>query len=217
MAAPLSQTLQLEADDAFAKAPAPDELRTALLANRNYRWVLYTHRNDAEDTLVYKGDFQMVAMSLGMNPDDVTVVDAKAGKTQPNLEFGLEQHDFNLQYFAVAYVEGTAKASMRQPGDAAATEFVLRADSKWSVPPGTQHNVYIAQGAKLQVLTIYTPPHHPRGTVDATRAAAERRELNSLKCFVCGAVATLECERRTGTYACTKQHEALCSVRQYTH
>lgn len=41
------------------------------------------------------------------------------------------------------------------------------------VPAGTQHNFLANAGEKLQLFTIYTPPHHRANTVHATKADAD--------------------------------------------
>lgn len=44
------------------------------------------------------------------------------------------------------------------------------------VPAGTWHNVLNTGDCPLKLYTLYAPPHHPRGTVQATKAAADREE-----------------------------------------
>lgn len=44
------------------------------------------------------------------------------------------------------------------------------------VPAGTWHNVINVSENPLKVYTVYAPPHHPKGTVDKTKAAAVGRE-----------------------------------------
>jgi mannose-6-phosphate isomerase-like protein (cupin superfamily) len=44
------------------------------------------------------------------------------------------------------------------------------------VPAGTWHNVVNTSKRPLKVYTVYAPPHHPKGTVDVTKAAAVGRE-----------------------------------------
>ena len=43
------------------------------------------------------------------------------------------------------------------------------------VPAGTWHNIINKGNSPLKIYTIYAPPHHPRGTVEATKAIADRR------------------------------------------
>lgn len=48
------------------------------------------------------------------------------------------------------------------------------------VPAGTQHNVTNAGQQDLKLLTIYSPPNHPEGTVHATKADAMEAEKSSV-------------------------------------
>ena len=45
------------------------------------------------------------------------------------------------------------------------------------VPAGTWHNIVNTGNRPLKIYTIYAPPHHPRGTVQATKAIADREGL----------------------------------------
>lgn len=47
------------------------------------------------------------------------------------------------------------------------------------VPAGTWHNVVNAGRTPLKLSSVYAPPHHPRGTVHATKEVAEHREKQS--------------------------------------
>ena len=86
---------------------------------------------------------------------------------QPGEELGDEMHAKVDQFFRVE--EGDAKfifsgkeEHLVHPGDAVV------------VPAGTVHNVINASGTKpLKLYTIYTPPQHPEGTVQRTKAEAE--------------------------------------------
>lgn len=42
------------------------------------------------------------------------------------------------------------------------------------VPAGTWHNVINTGSCPLKIYTIYAPPHHPHGTVQETKAVADR-------------------------------------------
>ena len=44
------------------------------------------------------------------------------------------------------------------------------------VPAGTWHNVVNTGKRPLKIYTIYAPPHHPHGTVQATKAIADMEE-----------------------------------------
>ena len=45
------------------------------------------------------------------------------------------------------------------------------------VPAGTWHKIVNTGNRPLKIYTIYAPPHHPRGTVQATKAIADREGL----------------------------------------
>lgn len=42
------------------------------------------------------------------------------------------------------------------------------------VPAGTWHNMMNTGNQPLKIYTIYAPPHHPHGTVQVTKAQADR-------------------------------------------
>ena len=44
------------------------------------------------------------------------------------------------------------------------------------VPAGTWHNIINTGNCPLKIYTIYAPPHHPHGTVQATKAIADMEE-----------------------------------------
>jgi mannose-6-phosphate isomerase-like protein (cupin superfamily) len=47
------------------------------------------------------------------------------------------------------------------------------------VPAGARHNVInISTEKPLRLYTIYSPPHHPDGTVEQTKEAAETNEAH---------------------------------------
>ena len=44
------------------------------------------------------------------------------------------------------------------------------------VPAGTWHNIVNTGNRPLKIYTIYAPPHHPHGTVHATKDIADAQE-----------------------------------------
>ena len=44
------------------------------------------------------------------------------------------------------------------------------------VPAGTWHNIINTGHSPLKIYTLYAPPHHPHGTVQATKAIADKEE-----------------------------------------
>lgn len=45
------------------------------------------------------------------------------------------------------------------------------------VPAGTEHNFTTTGDESMKIITTYSPPHHPDGTVHKTKADAEAAEL----------------------------------------
>jgi mannose-6-phosphate isomerase-like protein (cupin superfamily) len=44
------------------------------------------------------------------------------------------------------------------------------------VPAGTEHNFTTVGSEPMKIITTYSPPHHPAGTVHQTKAEAESAE-----------------------------------------
>jgi len=86
---------------------------------------------------------------------------------QPGEEIGDEVHAKVDQFFRIE--EGDAKFVF-----AAREERLVHAGDAVVVPAGTLHNVINASATKpLKLYTLYTPPQHPDGTVQKTKAEAE--------------------------------------------
>ena len=84
----------------------------------------------------------------------------------PGEQIGREIHDGVDQFFRIE--EGIARFDFG-PGE----ERIVRAGDAVMVPAGTVHNVVNASSTKtLRLYTIYSPPQHPNGTVQHTRADA---------------------------------------------
>ncbi len=81
---------------------------------------------------------------------------------------GAEVHEDTDQVFIVAKGSGEAVvAGATQP---------LQKGSVLLVPAGTRHDIRNTGEKRLRLVTIYAPPHHPPGTVHATRDDAVRAE-----------------------------------------
>lgn len=80
-------------------------------------------------------------------------------------EIGEETHTENDQVLYLVAGEGTVylngKASEYQEGDVVV------------VPAGTKHNFVASKQRPLKIITTYSPPHHPDGTVHKTKAEAD--------------------------------------------
>jgi mannose-6-phosphate isomerase-like protein (cupin superfamily) len=84
----------------------------------------------------------------------------------PGEDIGREIHADVDQFFRVE--EGVARFVFG-PGE----EHVVRAGDAVVVPAGTFHNVVNASPTKLlRLYTIYSPPQHPDGTIQHTKAEA---------------------------------------------
>ncbi len=87
---------------------------------------------------------------------------------QPGEEIGEEVHEGIDQ--VLAFVEGEGEAVIegrRQP---------VRQGSVVVVPGGTRHNFVNTGSTPLKLITVYTPPEHPDGTVHHTKEEADEYE-----------------------------------------
>ena len=85
---------------------------------------------------------------------------------QPGEEIGLETHDDIDQFIRVE--AGTGKAILN------GEEKALADGTAVVIPAGTEHNVVnISQTEPLKLYTIYSPPEHPDGTINKTKAEAD--------------------------------------------
>lgn len=84
----------------------------------------------------------------------------------PGEDIGREIHAEVDQFFRIE--DGVARFVFG-PG----VEHVVRAGDAVVVPAGTFHNVVNASSTKvLKLYTIYSPPQHPDGTIQHTKAEA---------------------------------------------
>ncbi len=88
---------------------------------------------------------------------------------QPREEIGNEVHPNVDQFFRIE--EGKAKFVFGEE------KHLVRDGDAVVVPAGTYHNVINASATKpLKLYTVYSPPNHPEGTVQKTKAEAEAAE-----------------------------------------
>lgn len=78
-------------------------------------------------------------------------------------EIGMEVHDTHDQFFRIE--AGTAEIEIN------GEKNTLSPDDAAIVPAGAQHNVKNAGSEVVKLYTIYAPPQHPDGTVQATKPA----------------------------------------------
>lgn len=80
-------------------------------------------------------------------------------------EIGEEIHPDNDQ--TLSLVSGSGQVVLDgQAADFDAGDLVL-------VPAGTKHNFITKGEAPMKIITTYSPPHHPDGTVHKTKAEAD--------------------------------------------
>ena len=88
---------------------------------------------------------------------------------QPGEDIGTEVHDQEDQFIRVE--KGTGKAVI------AGIEYPLADWVAVIVPARTEHNIINTSAEEaMQLYTIYSPAHHPDGTVHETKADAIRAE-----------------------------------------
>ena len=84
---------------------------------------------------------------------------------QPSEEIGMEVHPDNDQFFR--FEEGEGKVII------AGEEHMVKDGDVAIVPAGQEHNVINTSSTQmLKFYTIYSPAHHPDGTVHKTKAEA---------------------------------------------
>ena len=123
------------------------------------------HLKDLEKTAKENTTFRTVVASS--QHTQVVVMDIKPGE-----DIGKETHTDNDQVLYLVSGRGTVyldgQESEFNPGDC-----VL-------VPAGTEHNFTTVGDESMKIITTYSPPHHPEGTVHATKAEAEAAEAEEL-------------------------------------
>jgi len=83
----------------------------------------------------------------------------------PGGEIGEEVHPDNDQVLYL--VDGAGQVVLEgQAADFNVGDLVL-------VPSGTKHNFISKDDAAMKIITTYSPPHHPDGTVHKTKAEAD--------------------------------------------
>jgi mannose-6-phosphate isomerase-like protein (cupin superfamily) len=87
---------------------------------------------------------------------------------QAGEEIGVEVHEENDQFFRIE--QGTALFTI------SGEEHRVEDGSAVIVPAGAKHNVQNVSDGPLKLYTIYSPPHHPDGTVHETKADADAAE-----------------------------------------
>jgi mannose-6-phosphate isomerase-like protein (cupin superfamily) len=89
-------------------------------------------------------------------------------------DIGLEMHPETDQFIRIE--SGCALVQMGNSQNN--LSYKAKADNRYAaiVPAGTWHNITNIGNTPLKVYSIYAPPHHPFGTVQATKAIADAEE-----------------------------------------
>ncbi|KKS94624.1 MAG: hypothetical protein UW68_C0001G0020 [Candidatus Collierbacteria bacterium GW2011_GWB1_44_6] len=83
----------------------------------------------------------------------------------PGEEIGVEVHPDNDQFFRFEAGEGKAIINNK--------EISFKANDVLIVPAGTNHNIINTSATEpLKLYTIYSPAHHPDGTIHKTKVEA---------------------------------------------
>lgn len=91
---------------------------------------------------------------------------------KPGEEIGEEIHQED-QFFR--FEEGMGKVTIDHD------KYEITDGDAVVVPAGAKHNVINTGGSELKLYTIYSPAHHPEGTVHKTRSEALAAEENEAK------------------------------------
>jgi mannose-6-phosphate isomerase-like protein (cupin superfamily) len=88
----------------------------------------------------------------------------------PGEEIGMEVHPDNDQFFR--FEKGQGKVIIN------GEETIVNDGWTAIVPAGAQHNVINTGTEDLKLYTIYSPAHHPDGTIHKTKAEAMAAEAS---------------------------------------
>ena len=80
----------------------------------------------------------------------------------PGADIGMETHPSVDQFFRIESGEGKAVID--------GTEYPLKNATGLIIPSGSEHNIFSMGKEPLKLYTIYSPPNHPPGTIQATKA-----------------------------------------------
>lgn len=85
----------------------------------------------------------------------------------PGEEIDLELHEFVTQFIRVEQGNGVVIINNRR--------FSLEDDTAIVIPSNSWHYVKNEGSMPMKLYTIYSPPNHPAGTIDKTKADESRR------------------------------------------
>ena len=122
------------------------DVEQATLGNDTFRTVLFT----GEHT-------QLTVMRLG-----------------PGEDIGREAHSHLDQFLRIE--QGSARVELGRSEDVIDETHDVEDDWAIIVPAGVWHNVVNTGSGEVKLYSLYSPPEHPDGTVQKTKADAERAE-----------------------------------------
>jgi len=122
------------------------DIGRATLANNNFRTTLWTGRH-----------LQLTLMTI-----------------PPGGEIGLEIHPDTDQFLRLEQGQGIVQMG-RDRRNLNFRQMVMQ-DFAVFVPAGMWHNIINVGHTPIKLYSIYAPPHHPPGTVHATKAIADMME-----------------------------------------
>lgn len=130
----------------YGNKPFITNIDNASVKNTNYRTALWTGQH-----------LQLTLMSIPVRG-----------------EIGLEVHPDTDQFLRIEKghgiaMIGCAKNQMNYQRHVCSGYAVF-------VPAGTWHNIINTGNCPLKIYTIYAPPHHPHGTVQATKPIGDMEE-----------------------------------------
>ena len=130
----------------YGPEPFITDIDKATLKNMNYRTALWTGHH-----------LQLTLMSIPIGG-----------------EIGLEVHPDTDQFLRIEKGHGIAIMGCTQ--NQLNYQRTVCSGYAVFVPAGTWHNIINTGSCPLKIYTIYAPPHHPHGTVQATKAIADMEE-----------------------------------------
>lgn len=119
-----------------------------------------TKQNNTFRTAIWTGKhLQVTLMSINVGED-----------------IGLEIHPNEDQFLRIEQGQGIVQ--MGKSKENLNFERNVYDDSAIMIPAGTWHNLTNTGNVPLKLYSIYAPPHHPFGTIHATKAEAMAEERN---------------------------------------
>ncbi len=94
----------------------------------------------------------------------------------PGESIGLERHPSTDQFVRIE--EGRGLLRMGDTQDTPNFQQTVSEDFAFIIPAGKWHNLTNIGSTPLKLYSLYAPPMHPAGTVQVTKADAEKEKMN---------------------------------------